>query len=416
MLKNWSYLNKICVLFQVKQILVMFYLLIPSKIVSQVNAVGNPSFEDYYSCSLPNYVSRAKYWNSIDSAKLGYAGKYFNTCLSNVPSNANTFQYPRTGNAYILGTQFCATGCSPPVLRQYPKNRLIVPLISGKTYCVKMYVSIANTSPYGNDAFGMYFTNSSIDTTSQCGLPLTYLTPQVKNPTGNIIIDTLNWIEVSGTYTATGNEIYLVLGNFISDGSVNKTFINGTFPGIWTDVAYDDVSVIDFNLAAYAGPDKNINLGDSAFIGRPPEIGLECTWSSGTVSIGSGGGIWVKPPSAGTYSYIVTQNICGLIKKDTVNVNVSPGFVSENELFSQSIRIYPQPAKDLLNISLNYFYEKRIEIKIIDVTGREIERKELLVENSKAQLGLGNISEGVYTIQMGNLLGQTAQKRLVITR
>lgn len=384
---------------------------------SQVNAVGNPSFEDFYNCSLPNYISKAKYWNSIDSSKLGYGGKYFNVCYSTVPFDGLLrYQYPKTGNAFIGATQFCNSPCTAPSIRQYPKNRLIKPLISGNIYCVKMFVNISNPSPFGNDAMQMYFGDATVDTITQCGLPLTFLNAQVKNPTGNIITDTLNWIEVSGTYTANGTEKYLILGNFVPDASVNSTFINGSQPGIWTDVGYDDISVIDFNLPAFAGPDKNINLGDSTFIGRPPEIGLECTWATSTTTIGTGGGLWVKPTSTGTFSYIVTQNICGNIKTDTVNVNVSPGLVSENELFANSISVYPQPAKDVVTISLSNYYESSIEIKIYDLNGRLIRSEEGIVKNGQVTFNTTELNNAVYSIQFINHTGQIANKRLVIAR
>lgn len=415
--KNWLSQNKLCFKKQCKFLFALLSFILVNVSFGQINHVGNPSFEDYYSCSLPNYVSRTKYWNSIDSSKLGYAGKYYNVCYGTVPFDGLfRYQYPRTGKGYILGTQYCTTTtCAPPVLRQYPKNRLINPLISGQVYCVKMYVNITNNSPYGNDAMQMYFGDATVDTISQCGMPLTFLTAQVKNPTGNIITDTLNWIEISGTYTANGTEKYLILGNFIPDASVNTTFINGTTSGVATDVGYDDISVIPFNLSAYAGPDKNIFLGDSTFIGRPPEVGLECTWTSGTVTVGDSAGIWVKPTAPGTYSFVVTQNICGNIKRDTVNVNVSPGSVNENTLFANSIGIYPQPAKELVNISLNYFYEPTVEIKITDVTGKIIRNESLIVGNGKTQIETSEFSNGVYILQI-NSQKQTVQKKLIIAK
>ncbi|MBK7666004.1 MAG: T9SS type A sorting domain-containing protein [Sphingobacteriaceae bacterium] len=233
---------------------------------------------------------------------------------------------------------------------------------------------------------------------------------------GNTIGDTLNWIEVSGTFTASGNESYLTLGNFLSDAATTKTVSNGSQTTDLNFYFIDDVSVIDFNLSASAGPDKNIFLGDSAFIGRPPEIGLECTWSSGTVSVGSGGGLWVKPTSPGTYSYVVTQNICGNIKTDTVNVNVSPSSINENTLFSNSIALYPQPAKDVVNISLNYFYEKSIEVRVVDVNARLVRSVELGVRSGLAQMQVSDLSEGVYILELRNSSGQVARKRLVIAR
>lgn len=309
--------------------------------------------------------------------------------------------------------------CTAPICSSYKRTharvKLRQSLTANSVYCAKMYVSLAEAGRYSIDGLQMYFDNGGLDTVSPCGKVISFVTAQVKNPLGTTINDTLNWIQVSGTFTATGNETYLTLGNFLTDAATTKSVTN-SFQS--TDINFyfiDDVSTIDYNLSAYAGPDKNINLGDSAFIGRPPEIGLECTWSSGTVTVGTGGGLWIKPITIGTFSYVVTQNICGNIKTDTVNVNVSPSSISETELFSKNIILYPQPAKDLLSISLNSLYNN-IELKILDLNGKEIESKELSVTNGKTEHSLNNIANGVYILKITNSSFQTATKRLVISR
>lgn len=378
---------------------------------AQVNYVGNPSFENV-NCVSPNFLKKAYYWNSIDSNQIICGGGLYHSCFNNVPNGGpGLYQKARTGTGFVRVTFYNFGGSG----RTYPKNRLLTTLTSGKTYCVKMNVNLQNCSPKSLDAFSIYLSDNSVDTITKCGIPLTYLSPQIQNPTGNFITDTLGWVEVSGTFTANGTEKYLVIGNFKSDAATS-TSVTGLCAGNFSEYNVDDVSVIDFNLPAFAGPDKNIFLGDSAFIGRPPEIGLECTWSSGTVSVGSGGGLWVKPTSPGTYSYVVTQNICGNIKTDTVNVNVSPSSVNENTLFSNNISIYPQPASELVTISLNYFYEKSIEVRVLDVNGRIVNREQLIVNSGKAQMPISFLSDGVYAIQLKNSSGQWAVKRLVIAR
>lgn len=386
---------------------------------AQVNYVGNPSFEVFNIGSCPptsNCIADLKYWNSIDSLQKTAAGFTYNTCYPNVPLALGvTYQWPKSGNGWIRLQAYCTSvTCTYTNSRLYPKNRLLTSLTAGNTYCVKMFVNLQNTAPYAIDMLQVLLADATIDTIKYCRLPLTYLNPQITNTLG-IINDTLNWIEVKNTFVATGTEKYLVLGNFKTDAAVS-TSNTGVSSGVWSEYMIDDVSVIDFNLSASAGPDKNIFLGDSAFIGRPPEIGLECTWSSGTVSVGSGGGLWVKPTSPGTYSYVVTQNICGNIKTDTVNVNVSPSSINENTLFSNSISIYPQPAKDIVNISLNYFYEKSIEVRVVDINGRIVNSSQLTVSSNKTELNTAEFSNGVYILELKNSSGQVARKRLVIAR
>lgn len=388
---------------------------------AQVNYVGNPSFEVFHSgCTGVNYTSKLKYWGGIDSASVNTygGGSTYNYCYSNMPWHGpGSYQDSRTGKGIIRITNYCSTvTCLPYSSRIYPKNRLLSTLTSGTTYCVKMWVNLQNDSRYATENLQMYFGDNTIDTIKYCNYPLTYLSPQITNTLG-VINDTLNWIEIKGTFIAVGNEKFLLIGNFDSDATTATTASATTlFSGVWSEYFIEDVSVIDFNLSASAGPDKNIFLGDSSFIGRPPEIGLECTWSSGTVSVGSGGGLWVKPTSPGTYSYVVTQNICGNIKTDTVNVNVSPSAINENTLFSNSIALYPQPAKDIVNISLNYFYERSIEVRVVDVNGKIVGEGALVVRSGLAQMLVSDLSDGVYVLELKNSSGLVARKRFVIAK
>lgn len=417
-LKNWLSQNSDTCKKQGRVILALF--LYSCQVQAQVNFVSNPSFEEHYTCNINfNEIYLAKYWSGIDSSNLLCGGDYYNSCSTNmntsVPKNVFSFQYARTGGAYVeCGSFYCPTpACSPNNQRMYVRNRMKTNLIAGTTYCVKMHVNLINKCKFAIDALHIYLADVSADTISTCNIPLIYITPQITNTLG-IISDTLNWIEVSGTFTANGTEKYLVIGNFSPNSSVNTSTVNPSQPG-WSTYNIDDVSVIDYNLPSYAGPDKNIFLGDSAFIGRPPEIGLDCSWSTGTLTVGDSAGIWVKPTAPGTYSYVVTQNICGNIKTDTVNVNVSPGSVNENTMFANSIGIYPQPAMDLVNISLSYFYEPTVSIKITDINGRVVRASELVVRSGKAQIETSELTNGVYTLQLISK-NQITQKRLIITR
>ena len=135
-------------------------------------------------------------------------------------------------------------------------------LETNKVYCAKYYVNNANVNAIGIDAFGIYFGDSTLDTIKVITVPLSYLNPQINNQMG-IISDTLNWIPITGTFVATGNEKYIVLGNFKSQVNTGTMIISSTSTVLGTDVCMDDVSVIEVNLPAYAGPDKSIMSGDS---------------------------------------------------------------------------------------------------------------------------------------------------------
>ncbi|MBX3165655.1 MAG: hypothetical protein KF900_14355, partial [Bacteroidetes bacterium] len=198
--------------------LVFFYILFCFNVKAQHigNYVTNGSFEEYDICEsfpFPKYL--LKNWGSPCPDSLDPAPIWKSVCLNTVPSYGGRYQYPRSGEAYLY-TLFYYKGFLS-TKRMYAKNRLKATLQAGITYCVKFYVNIANPSTYAIDGFGAYFCGSEIDTINYCFVPLTYLTPQVQNPQGNIITDTLNWVAITGTFVANGTEKYLLLGNFLSD-------------------------------------------------------------------------------------------------------------------------------------------------------------------------------------------------------
>jgi len=276
-----------------------------------------------------------------------------------------------------------------------------------------MWVSLQDVTPQAIDKLQIYLGDITLDTIKYCNTPLIYLTPQISNTLG-IIGDTSKWVEVKNTFVANGNEKYLVIGCFVPDAAITRT-ATGVMSGDFSEYFIDDVSVIDFNLSASAGPDKNINLGDSAFIGRPPEVGLECTWTSGSFTVGAAGGLWVKPTTPGTYSYVVTQNICGNIKTDTVNVNVSPSLISEHTLFGQSIQLFPQPSNDIVKLTFRNYSEETISIEIQDTNGKTVYLKDEYLKNNFTIIRTDNLSDGIYYLKIKNSKDQFATKKLTVT-
>ena len=74
-------------------------------------------------------------------------------------------------------------------------------------------------------------------------------TPQVVTPAGIVFEDTLNWMEVSGSFTAVGNEAYLAIGDFFTHA---QHFIKDSYPTNCNGLAeyyVDDVSVEEIEIA-----------------------------------------------------------------------------------------------------------------------------------------------------------------------
>jgi hypothetical protein len=422
LLKSWLYRNNKYFKNRCKTLLLALVLFGNAK--GQIaNYVGNGSFED--DCNINhNYPI---YWPGIDSL-LCNGGAMFSNCpaFGNVPLNGFTYQVPRTGGAYMLCGLFILNN-----IRGYFSNRLRAKLEANKAYCVKFYINISNNSSCGMDSFGAYFADGSLDTISICDGPLTYLTPQIQHPTGTIITDTLNWTLVTGTFVATGNEKYMVIGNFKPDNLVNYAIFNPHPNGIiGTDVCLDDVSCIPLDLPAFAGHDTSFIPGTSVYIGRKRDVGIDeaCMWyklpiviTPTTPAIDTAAGIWVNPIATSTY--VVRQEICGNVKWDTVVVYQTAVGLLELGLKSLEFSLYPNPANENLNIT-GAIGNGVYKAAIYDTFGQVLREEEIIFQSSpprgRVERGLATIktdelANGVYVLKLRNKT-QTVSKRFVINR
>ncbi|MCA0430599.1 MAG: T9SS type A sorting domain-containing protein [Bacteroidetes bacterium] len=421
-LKNWWLRIKLLFDSNKKKLMLFFICLFQVIIKSQsANYISNGSFEVLHNCNAPHITAIIKNWMAIDSAT-SFSGGYCGICNGGVPYPNGGFQYPRTGNASVISTFYCsASVCGPGGGRGYLKNRMKGNLIAGKTYCVKFYVNIQNQSPFGIDGFGAYFGDNTIDTITKCTIPLTYLTPQVQNTNGNVITDTLNWLPITGTFVATGIEKYCVLGNFKSHAATNTASLNPLYlPQEWSDVLLDDVSCIPIDLPAFAGADIFGIPGNTVYLGRPQDVGIDeaCLWynlSNTTTPIANAAGITLTVATT-TQTYMVKQDICGIIKYDTVVVYASA--VGLNEYVSSSevengIRVYPNPANSVINVEFLVFNKDAYKVEIINSLGEV-----LISEISKTKnltLKTNNFNNGVYTLLIKTEVG-TLSRKVVIER
>ncbi|HQQ93559.1 MAG TPA: T9SS type A sorting domain-containing protein [Bacteroidia bacterium] len=396
----------------------------PAKGHSQIgggiaNFVPNGGYEETGNCTFP----LPKHWRCLDSISCGMI--YSSTCNNSVPQNGFTYQWPKNGNTYMLAGFLCIPpACAVNFNRAYLRNRLKSNLQQGKSYCVKFYVNISNNSTYGIDGFGAYFCDNSIDTITQSNIPLTYLYPQVQNPNGNIVIDTLNWTLVSGTFIATGSEKFLLIGNFKSDAATNKICINPTSTiGIGTDVCVDQVSCIDIDLPAYAGPDKWFLPGDSVYIGRESDIEIDesCIWYKMTspttsVTIDTIAGLWVKPVA--TTTYVVRQQLwCSGVKWDTVVVSLSGVGLNELQAIENDISVFPNPASDYLQFQYTLdISDPFIGCTIYNSLGQIMREDAMEFRNKKARIQINDLNNGVYSIELKNSSGQLIKRRFVVAR
>ncbi|MFO0355795.1 MAG: T9SS type A sorting domain-containing protein [Sphingobacteriaceae bacterium] len=377
------------------------------------NYIVNGSFEQVHHCTFTSTVYPPKSWTYIDSTFFGNID-FAHVCRGDVPWTNGGFQYPRSGGALAEIQSLCQpTVCVPSNSRGYIKNRLKTNLQSGKTYCVKFYVNVQNNSSYGIDSYGAFFGDNSLDTINYTNSALTYLNPQIQNPVGNILTDTLNWTLVTGTFVANGSEKFAVIGNFKSDAATTKTLINSStsYLGINNTFFLDDVSCIPLDISAYAGPDAFCIPGNSIYIGRQQDVGIDeaCMWyklPNMTTAIDTAAGTWVTPTTS-TSTYVVKQDICGVIKYDTVIVYQSGVGVNQLQMCSDKINLSPNPTADNLNIS---FPQGVSQIIITNSLGQNIRQQDIDIKSNQINLQTFDLKNGLYQINFKYTFGSATKK------
>ncbi len=414
---------------------ILFYPFIFLKAQSKV--VLNPSFETYYDTldigigSFANgYVSN---WSDPNSGTsdifVPNSGGAYNT----PPSTQFGFEYPHSGYAYG-GFLFYDTVAS---WHEYVQASFSNPLLSGKTYAIESYVSLAYDG-WGIclSDLGFYFSDTLIFNVFPFDI---LVTPQYENPSSNMINTQSGWQRITGTYTAHGGEQYVSIGLFKPYASANRDFCNGaaTYPSAYLfidDVAVYDTAKVDtihlcmndsvqlggiwrktagmytdiiggLPIKFYIQPrpysanltiiDKPFLPGDSVRISLLQKGGIDS--SSLTNNF-----IWANHDT--TFD-IPMFNIygCDSTIRYRCGTNIGTGVELNNEF---SWNIYPNPTNDFIMVRLSKNDPTMYSVTINDVEGKEVLTHSLV--NEKIDISI--LKSGMYFIKLvntktGNVVG-----------
>lgn len=223
---------------------------------AQENLVFNPSFEEHVTC--PQRIDALGIMREVEAWWQPTAGSsdYFHPCGGrecSVPRNKMGQQVARTGEAY------CGIYCSQGDYREYLQTELQQPLVKGRRYRVSFYVSLAEKSPEAVATLGALLTSERVgdslsgilldcevrtfDGRSRQSIAVPFR-PQVVNSRSNILMDTKNWMEISGDFVAEGGERFFTIGNFFASAQSQVVDLNNSsavLPGAYYYV--DDVSL-----------------------------------------------------------------------------------------------------------------------------------------------------------------------------
>ena len=190
------------------------------------NLVPNPGFEVQDSCPAVSELFVCQPWYSPTP---GSPDAFNSTCpTQSTPAH--------TG----IGCAGVFTYSTFPNNREYMQAPLTTPLTGGQVYSVSFWVKRANFR-YAINRIGAYLSVGAISSSVTSALPYT---PQVENPASNMLsASTSTWVLISGSFTASGGEDHITIGNFSNDAQTDTLVVNSSSTSFVSYYYVDDVSV-----------------------------------------------------------------------------------------------------------------------------------------------------------------------------
>ncbi|MBK9477836.1 MAG: T9SS type A sorting domain-containing protein [Bacteroidetes bacterium] len=222
------------------------------------NIVPNGDFENFSTCpNIPTQLFYATGWfqphkySGNHNVNAFCSTDFFYQCADSqsnvsVPMNFMGYQTAHSGTGYMGGALFTPFFAGNGE-REYAETKLTQTLVAGKKYNLNYFVSLVNKSRYSITKFDAYFSNDSLLYTSSDRMKIP-VTPQIQY--NGRINDTLNWVQISGSYVAIGGENFLTLGNF-HDVTLCDSLSNPYFaPYPFAYYYYDDITLIEDTITA----------------------------------------------------------------------------------------------------------------------------------------------------------------------
>ena len=244
-----------------KTYLQIIFLAISSSLFAQ-NLVVNPSFESHSACPYDYcQISFADGWYTISGAPC-----YFNTCGINgfgVPVNKYGNHQASTGNGYA---EF-SIGGDYELRIDNLGGQLTSPLVVGQKYFVNFNICLAGSSSIVSDQMGIGFSKykygcPGVNPIPPCGILGQWLALTLEVYSHNIITDSVNWTNISGSFIADSAYNYFSIGYFVWPEALNTVIIDSSAAQL---IIYylDDVCVsTDSTTYLSMGIHENSNIND----------------------------------------------------------------------------------------------------------------------------------------------------------
>jgi outer membrane protein OmpA-like peptidoglycan-associated protein len=183
-----------------------------------LNLVENGGFEQIEG-KLKRFggIDMAKGWKSPTAKKADLFSETVKGAVISVPKSERGDQGALSGQNYAGLVWWSYMNKEP---RTYLQAKLKYKLEKGKKYCVRFYTSLSDLSKYGTDNLGVYMSKMLVKKDEEASLTYEAQIPVLKT---KVYDDMYTWQGVCGVFEATGDEQYIIIGNFAPQDKVNAT-------------------------------------------------------------------------------------------------------------------------------------------------------------------------------------------------
>lgn len=348
------------------------------------NLVRNGNFENYSFCPGSGAASKA----SIQFASPWQAPintgtcDYYHVCATAASalrplSSFSGTQAPRSGVAY---------GGLLITMNEYIQVELRSTLKAGKCYRATAYFSLADKADTALKELQLYFTPYLVQGSKGPQGNKIFGNAQVSGP-GTFVTNKTGWTKVSGTFTATGCERYLTVGNFEENPAI-LSGLGGNLPAYYY---IDDICVTECDTVKCPCMPCNLDVNVRTNL-------ASCNKNDGTATVS------VVSGSGGPYTYLwddaTTGSANNNLKAGTHSVTITDGGNCSATVDASIQQIDLLPLRVEIN-SHETCYKKGELWIFVDGSGPfTFELSNGQVINGTGYQNIKNLSAGIYTVKV----------------
>lgn len=237
------------------------------------NLVPNSDFENTATKSLKNFgqlEETTQNWYAATKAPVDIFAAGIKGEKVSIPNNAFGTQEAASGEIYA---GFRAYSKDPKLTRTYLGVQLNQKLEKDQMYCVEFKISLSETSKFGTNFVGAYFSDRKVIQPNTGPIIRDLNDIHIKHRSNKAMILQDGWETMCGTFIAKGNEAYMTIGGFGSDKDLELAKMGRPkgMTGAQTYQSYyyiDDVKVFAVDAKSQCSCDPSANRGPDLIYGQ----------------------------------------------------------------------------------------------------------------------------------------------------